>query len=132
MRKIMKLDKAMGLFIVITLTVVAALLLTSSPLYAGSQMSQVTKQFEVLGVDQAAQQLTVKSLEDKDAKGDDLTISIDERTRLMFCAEPLGLDALKKGDIVTITYRENLDGFYADNIDLAVEGIAIAADARAC
>ena len=131
MRKIKKLDRAMGLLSVIVVTVVAALLLTSFPAYAGSQMSQVTKQAEVLGVDQAAQKLTVRLLEGKDATGDDMTISIDERTRVMFCTEPQGLDALKKGDIVTISYRESLDGFYAYDIDLSVKGFT-APDATAC
>jgi hypothetical protein len=131
MRKIKKLGEAMGLLSVIVVTVVAALLLTSIPAFAGSQGSQVTKQAEILGVDQAAQRLTVRLLEGKDAPGDDMTISIDERTRVMFCTEPQGLDSLRKGDIVTISYREDLDGFYAYDIDLSVKGIT-EPDATAC
>jgi Cu/Ag efflux protein CusF len=132
MRKIMKLDKAMVLFSVIVVTVAAALLLTSFSAYAGSQMSPITRQAEVLGVDHATQRLTVRLLEGKDLEGDDLTISIDQKTRVMFCTEPTGLDALKRGDIVTITYSENLDGIYADSISLEFKDIAIAPDAAAC
>jgi hypothetical protein len=132
MRKIKKLDRAMGLLSVIVVTVVAALLLNSFPTYAGSQMSQVTMQAEVLGLDAAAQKVTVRLLEGKDAAGDDITISFDNRTRMMFCTEPQSIDALKKGGIVTITYTENPDGFYAYDIDLSAKEIFVAPDAAAC
>jgi len=102
-----------------SLLLAASLLLISFAGMAAGQMNPVTRQAEVIGIDHMGSSITVRLLEAAlGEQSDVVTLSFNEATGVIFCSEPKSLSDIAVGDMVTVTYRQTMEGYLVENIDI--------------